>query len=82
MKDLDQKKKLLEQKKARVRKLEGLIKAQERKEALKKKIHLGEIVENSGLGDLDPPTLFGALLSLKERDTPDQRILWQQQGEN
>jgi len=82
MSDLDQKKKLLERKKANVQKLESLIKAQEKKEDLKKKFKMGELVEKSGLDDLDLPTLLGALLSLKGSDSANQRILWKKTGRN
>lgn len=66
---LEQKKKILAQKKARLQKYEALLKAQERKEKLSHRIKIGELAEKAGIDKLDSDALLGAFMELSERMT-------------
>jgi len=79
--NLEEKRKLLEQKKARLQKSQALLKAQERKQKLSKKIKIGELVEKAGLIHLEEPTLLGAFLFLKEHlNSEDALTKWYEEG--
>lgn len=78
---LEQKKKILAQKKARVQRYEALIKIQERKEQISRRIRIGELAEKAGILHLDPPLLLGAFLSLKDGATDEnKKNEWFQRG--
>lgn len=64
--NLDEKRKQLEQKKARLQKSQALLKAQERKQKLSQKIRIGELAEKAGLLDMDHEVLLGAFFFLKK----------------
>ena len=64
---LEQKKKILAQKKARLQKYEALLKAQERKEKLSQRIRIGELAQKAGIDKLAPDVLLGAFMELSER---------------
>ena len=76
---LEQKKKILAQKKARLQKYEALLKAQERKEKLSHRIKVGELAEKAGIDKLDPDVLLGAFIDLSKRlNNETEKDRWKQ----
>lgn len=67
MTDIEEKKKRLEQDKARLQRMAQKIRSEERKKQTQQLIHLGKIVKDAGLGSVDPSALLGAFLEIKER---------------
>ena len=66
MQNLEEKKKKLEQKKARVQLEETRLKLNERKARTRHLIEMGGLVTKAGLDDLPTNALYGALLSIKK----------------
>ena len=66
---LEKRKKSIEQKKNRLKQLEASLNAQERKKRTRHLIELGGLITNAHLDEWNVNTLFGALLSLKEKET-------------
>ena len=71
----------LEQQKNRIAQTETKLKLEERKARTRKLIEAGGLVEKSGLIDLEPNALYGALLSLKAAVDDAGRIAaWKADG--
>ncbi|RWE18182.1 MAG: hypothetical protein EOS41_31730, partial [Mesorhizobium sp.] len=62
----------LEQQKARLAEQEAKIKADERKQHTRRLIEAGTLIDKAGLLGLEPPALYGALLSLA-KDVQDEK---------
>ena len=78
---LEQKKKILAQKKARVQRYEALIKIQERKEQISRRIRVGELAEKAGIHTWDHATLLGAFLSVAQtKDNLKTEESWTKEG--
>jgi hypothetical protein len=78
---LERRKLNFEQKKNRLKQMEAHLKLIERKSRTRKLIELGGLVSKARLDDLGTNTLYGALLSLKEKVTNTKTIKeWTQQG--
>jgi hypothetical protein len=66
-----------EQQKARLAEQEAKLKADERKARTRQLIQAGGLIDKAGLLELDPNTLYGALLSLRDRaGDPEQLRQW------
>ncbi len=78
---LEERKKILVQKKARLQKDQALLKIKEKKQTLSRKIRIGELAEKTGIFDLNLETLLGAFLFLKEQ-LKDKKIVlkWEEDG--
>jgi len=81
--EINIKKKKLEQKKARVKQEEIMLKLKERKSRVRHLIELGGLVTKAGIDNLPSDILLGALLSLKESLNENDRIIssWKIIGE-
>ena len=81
--EINIKKKKLEQKKARVKQEELMLKLKERKSRVRHLIELGGLVTKAGIDNLPSDILLGALLSLKESLNENDRIIssWKIIGE-
>ena len=81
--EINIKKKKLEQKKARVKQEELMLKLRERKSRTRHLIELGGLVTKAGIDNLPSDILLGALLSLKESLNENDRIIssWKNMGE-
>lgn len=66
--NLIEKRKKLEQKKNRLKQMEASLSVQERKKRTRRLITLGGLVSKAKLEDWNANSLFGALLSLKEKE--------------
>lgn len=66
--NLIEKRKQLEQKKNRLKQLETSLNSQMRKKRTRKLIELGGLISKAKLEDWNSNSLFGALLSLKEKE--------------
>jgi hypothetical protein len=76
-------KKKLEQKKARVKQQEIILKLKERKSKVRNLIELGSLVAKAQIDKLHPDILLGALLSLKETLNDNDKIIhsWKKIGQ-
>ena len=81
--EINIKKKKLEQKKARVKQEELMLKLRERKSRTRHLIELGGLVTKAGIDNLPSDILLGALLSLNESLNENDRIIssWKIMGE-
>ena len=81
--EINIKKKKLEQKKARVKQEELMLKLKERKSRVRHLIELGGLVTKAGIDNLPSDILLGALLSLNESLNENDRIIssWKIIGE-
>ena len=81
--EINIKKKKLEQKKARVKQEELMLKLRERKSRTRHLIELGGLVTKAGIDNLPSDILLGALLSLNESLNENDRIIssWKIIGE-
>ena len=81
--EINIRKKKLEQKKARVKQQEIILKLKERQSKIRNLIELGSLVAKSQIDKLHPDTLLGALLSLKETLNDNDKIIhsWKKIGE-
>jgi len=71
----------LEQQKNRISQAETKLKLEERKARTRRLIESGGLVEKAGLIDLEPNTLYGALLSIKSlADDADRIANWKIEG--
>jgi hypothetical protein len=78
---LERRKLTFEQKKNRLKQMETHLKLTERKSRTRRLIELGGLVSKAQLDDLDTNTLYGALLSLKEKFSDAKTIKdWTQKG--
>lgn len=78
---LEEQKKRLAQRKAKLQHQEALLKIKERKQKLSKQIRIGVLAEKAGILEWDAPTLLGAFLSLAEETTNTEIVkTWSQRG--
>ncbi|MEI9425976.1 conjugal transfer protein TraD, partial [Mesorhizobium sp. Cs1299R1N1] len=71
----------LEQQKARLAEQEAKIKADERKQHVRRLIEAGTLIDKAGLLDLEPQALYGALLSLSQEARDEKQIaVWSSAG--
>ncbi|MBY0282225.1 MAG: conjugal transfer protein TraD [Alphaproteobacteria bacterium] len=78
---LEEHKAELEKKKIFIMSKEKLLKERERKERTRKLIEMGGLIEKAGIDSLETATLYGALLSLKEKMKKAEILQhWNQQG--
>ncbi|MDP3936094.1 MAG: conjugal transfer protein TraD, partial [Alphaproteobacteria bacterium] len=82
MTSLSHQKERLERQKARLQSQEQKLKTLERKKRTRRLIELGGLIVKAELEALNNNTLLGALLSLKQRMSEDERITheWTEQG--
>ena len=79
--NLIEKRKHLEQRKNRLKQMEASLSIQERKNRTRRLIELGGLVSKAKLDHWNANSLFGALLSLKERENDKgQMLTWTQNG--
>lgn len=79
---LEEQKKRLAQRKAKLQQQEALLKIKERKQKLSKQIRIGELAEKAGILEWDAPTLLGAFLSLAEKTTNTEIVkTWSLRGQ-
>ncbi|MBZ9709839.1 conjugal transfer protein TraD [Mesorhizobium sp. ESP7-2] len=71
----------LEQQKARLAEQEAKIKADERKQHVRRLIEAGTLIDKAGLLDLEPQALYGALLFLSQEARDEKQIaVWSSAG--
>lgn len=79
--NLIEKRKYLEQRKNRLKQMEAVLNVQERKKRTRRLIELGGLVSKAKIDHWNSNSLFGALLSLKERESDEgQMKTWTHKG--
>jgi hypothetical protein len=78
---IEKRKKYIEQRMNKLKEMEASLNVQERKRRTRRLIELGGLVSKAHLADWDVNILFGALLSIKEREADKiQTEAWAHKG--
>lgn len=65
---IERRKKYIDQRINKLKEMQASLNTQERKNRTRRLIELGGLISKAGLYDWDTNTLFGALLSIKEKE--------------
>ena len=78
---IEKRKKYIEQRMNKLKEMEASLNVQERKRRTRRLIVLGGLVSKAQLQDWDSNTLFGAFLSVKEKETDQLQLeAWTYRG--
>lgn len=78
---IEKRKKYIEQRMNKLKEMQASLNTQERKRRTRRLIELGGLISKAGLQDWDLNTLYGGLLSIKERERDLQQVKeWMQKG--
>lgn len=78
---IEKRKKYIDQRMNKLKKMRAFLNVQERKKRTRRLIELGDLVLKAGLQDWNSNTLYGALLSIKEKEEDKLQIeAWTHKG--
>lgn len=78
---IERRMKYIEQRVNRLKEMQASLNVQERKKRTRRLIELGGLISKAGLQDWDSNTLYGALLSIKEKEDDHLQIdEWKRRG--
>lgn len=78
---IEKRKKYIEQRINKLKEMQASLNTQERKKRTRRLIELGDLISKAQLQDWDVNTLYGALLSLKEKEADQLQVeVWAYKG--